>query len=364
MARDNGMNGHHMIREIHEQPQAFDKIVSETRTRIQEIAREAWNRAHPESYHVVGCGSSYYAAMLATFYQEHRLGLDSRACPSSEFVWFAPRPNMRSPILMALSRSGRTSESVEAARKARKIKIPTIAIVSDHQSTMAQECDYCLYTGVPSEESTIMTKTFTGGALATIIAGLEFTRLAGTAIPKDLEVGLSQLSKDAEAVIRTTEDQARRIAEKSQNVTRFIYLGSGANFAACLEGALKLRETSYSASEAYHTMEFRHGPFAELEKGIQVIALIPEGKTVRQEATLLKEIASTGANVVPISNVPEIINSHADAVRMPDSISPEFAPLLFMIPMQFFAYYYTVRKGLNPDRPRNLVKFVTTEISS
>jgi glucosamine--fructose-6-phosphate aminotransferase (isomerizing) len=110
-------------------------------------------------------------------------------------------------------------------------------------------------------------------------------------------------------------------------------------------------------------MEFRHGPFAELQKGIQVLALVPEGKTVRQEATLLKEIASTGASVVPISNVPEIINSHADTIRMPSSISSEFAPLLFMIPMQFFAYYYTVKKGLNPDRPRNLVKFVTTDMA-
>ena len=357
------MNGYHMIREIHEQPKAFEKIVGETRTRIQEIAREAWNRAHPESYYVVGCGSSYYAAMLATFYHEHEFGLDSRACPSSEFVWFAPTPNMRSPILMALSRSGRTSESVEAARKARKVKIPTIAVVSDSQSTMGQECDYCLDTGVPNEESTIMTKTFTGGTLATIIAGLEFTKLAGSVIPKDFEAELSRLSKDAEAVIHATEDQARRIAEKNQDIARFIYLGSGANYASCLEGALKLRETSYSASEVYHAMEFRHGPFAELQKGIQVLALVPEGKTVRQEATLLKEIASTGASVVPISNVPEIINSHADTIRMPSSISPEFTPLLFMIPMQFFAYYYTVKKGLNPDRPRNLVKFVTTDMA-
>jgi glucosamine--fructose-6-phosphate aminotransferase (isomerizing) len=244
-----------------------------------------------------------------------------------------------------------------------KMKVPTIAVTSDSQSTMGQECDYCLDTGVPNEESTIMTKTFTGGTLATIIAGLEFARLDGAAVPKDFEAELNRLSKDAEAVIHATEDQAKKIAEESQTIARFIYLGSGANYAACLEGALKLRETSYSASEAYHAMEFRHGPFAELEKGIQVFVLVPEGKTARQEATLLKEIASTGASVVPISNVPEITNSHAEAIRMPNSISPEFAPLLFMIPMQFFAYYYTIRKGLNPDRPRNLVKYVTTEIA-
>jgi len=357
------MNDHHMIHEIHEQPQALEKIVREIRPLIRELASKAWSRKRPETYYSVGCGSSYYASMLATFYHQYELGLDSHALPASEFVWFAPRLNVRSPILMALSRSGRTSETVAATRKAMKMKVPTIAVTSDSQSTMGQECDYCLDTGVPNEESTIMTKTFTGGTLATIIAGLEFARLDGAAVPKDFEAELNRLSKDAEAVIHATEDQAKKIAEESQTIARFIYLGSGANYAACLEGALKLRETSYSASEAYHAMEFRHGPFAELEKGIQVFVLVPEGKTARQEATLLKEIASTGASVVPISNVPEITNSHAEAIRMPNSISPEFAPLLFMIPMQFFAYYYTIRKGLNPDRPRNLVKYVTTEIA-
>lgn len=357
------MTDYHMLREVHEQPEAFRKIATETWPRIREIAKTAWAKTHPGSYYVVGCGSSYYAAMVASFYHEYDLGLDSRALPSAEFVWFAPRSNARSPILLALSRSGRTSESVEATRKAKKTKTPTIAVVSDPQSTIAKECDYCLDTGVPNEESTIMTKTFTGSALCSILVGLEFARLSGTAVPRTLEDSLSRLSEDASKVIREVEAQVKPIAERSTSMKRFIYLGSGANYGTCLEGALKLRETSYSASEAYHAMEFRHGPFAELEKDIQVFGVFPKGKTVRQETTLLKEIASTGANVVPISNVPEITDSYADSIRVPESISPEFAPLLFMIPMQIFAYYYTIKKGLNPDRPRNLTKYVTTEIA-
>jgi glucosamine--fructose-6-phosphate aminotransferase (isomerizing) len=352
-----------MIREIHEQPKAFEKIVRETRPRIQEIVRKASGERSPEMYYIVGCGSSYYASLLAAFYHEYTFGLDSRALPASEFIWFAPRFNARSPILFALSRSGRTSEAVEATRKAMKLKIPAIAVTSDSQSTMGQECSYCLDTGVPNEESTIMTKTFTGGALATIIAGYEFVKACGANVPQNFESELNRLSGDAEAVIRATKDQARRAADNSHGIKRFIYLGSGANHAACLEGALKLRETSYSVSETYHAMEFRHGPFAELEEGVQVFVLVPGGKTFRQEATLLREIASTGASVIPISNAPEIIESYAQAIRMPESISTEFVSLLFMIPMQFFAYYYTVQKGLNPDRPRNLVKFVTTDIA-
>jgi glucosamine--fructose-6-phosphate aminotransferase (isomerizing) len=93
-----------------------------------------------------------------------------------------------------------------------------------------------------------------------------------------------------------------------------------------------------------------------------VFGLVPGGRTVRQEATLLKEIAATGASVVAITSLPEIINSHKYSIRMPDSISPEFASLLYMIPMQLFAYYYAVSKGLNPDQPRNLSRYVTTEI--
>ena len=356
------MNSYHMIREICEQPEAFRKIMYETRGRIQTIANDAWADHRPESYYLIGCGSSYYAAMVASFYHECSLSLDSRALPSSELVWFAPRSTAPSPILVALSRSGRTSETVEATRKARKIKMPTVAVTSDMQSTMAQECEYSLDTSVPNEQSTIMTKTFTGSALCSILIGLEFAKLSGAVISPSLEVELGELPKHAEDVVRTVEDQARRLAEKT-NAVRFIYLGSGGNYATCLEGALKLRETSYSASEAYHAMEFRHGPFAELEKGIQVFGIVPKGKTARQEAALLKEIASTGASVVPISNVPEVVDSYPDSIGMPDTISTEFAPLLFMIPMQMFAYYYTVRRGLNPDRPRNLARYITTEIA-
>ncbi len=357
------MNSYHMIREIREQPEAFERILAETRPRIQEITREARTRARPETHYIIGCGSSYYAAMVGAFYHEYILGLDSRALPSSEFFWFAPRSSASAPILIALARSGRTSETVEATRKAMRIKIPTIAVTSDPSSTMGQECDYCLDTKIPNEQSTIMTKTFTASALCSLLVGVEFAKLCGATVPKNFEVELSQLPKDAENVVRTVEDQAREIADRSSKIARFIYLGTGANFPTCLEGALKLRETSYSASEAYHSMEFRHGPFAELEKGIQVFGIVPKGKTVRQEAALLKEIASTGATVIPVSNVPEIIASYPDSIRMPDMISSEFAPLLFMIPMQMFAYYYALKKGLNPDRPRNLARYITTEMS-
>ena len=357
------MNGHHMSREIHDQPKAFETILHEAWPEIRDLAYRAWNRAHPEYYYVIGCGSSYYAAMVAAFYHEYEFGLESTAFPSSEFVWYAPRPNARSPILLALSRSGRTSETVEATRKAMKRNVPTIAVTSDSESTMAKECDLCLDTRVPNEQSTIMTKTFTGSILCSLLFGLEFARLSGVVIPKNFETELNELPKSAEDVVLVVEDQARKMAEKSDSIVRFIYLGSGANYGACLEGALKLRETSYSASEAYHSMEFRHGPFAELQKGIQVFCVVPKGRTTRQEAALLKEIASTGADVVPITNVPEIMASHPDSIHMPDSFSSQFAPILSMIPMQMFAYYYTTRKGLNPDRPRNLTRYVATEIS-
>ena len=357
------LNSHHMIREIREQPKVFEKIVSETRQRIQEIAREASARSRPETIYVIGCGSSYYAAMVGTFYHEYSLGLDSRALPSSEFFWFAPRPDVPTPILIALARSGRTSETVEATRKAMKLKIPTIAVTSDPSSTMGQECDYCLDTGAGNEQSTVMTKTFTAGALCSILLGLELAKLRGSTVHNDLETELSQLPRDADNVVRAVEEQARNTADKSSKMARFMYLGTGANFPTCLEGALKLRETSYSASEAYHAMEFRHGPFAQLEKGIQVFGVIPEGKTNHQEATLLKEIAPTGATLVPITNVPEIFNSYSYSIQMPEMACSELAPLLFMIPMQIFAYYFSTSKGLNPDRPRNLTKFVTTKMT-
>jgi glucosamine--fructose-6-phosphate aminotransferase (isomerizing) len=251
---------------------------------------------------------------------------------------------------------------VEAIRKATTAGIPSIAVTSESGSIMSEESEYSLYTGVPAEQSVIMTKTFTGGALCATLLGLEFSKAEGTTvIPEQFEDELVNLPADLEKVVSAVEDQARTRAEVAR-ANRFIYLGSGGNYASCLEGALKLRETSYAASECYHTMEFRHGPFAELEKGVQVISVVPRGRNVREQLTLLQEIAATGATVVPISNEPLVIRTYENTIVMPDSIGSEFAPILYMIPLQLFAYYYAVKCGRNPDEPRNLTKFVTTEI--
>jgi len=251
---------------------------------------------------------------------------------------------------------------VEAIRKAVRAKIPTIAVTSDPTSTMSKECEFSLDTGVSNEQSTIMTKTFTGGALCSTLLGIEFAKLQGTTpVPTRLENELATLPGDAREVLSSVDNHVKTSAE-SANASRFIYLGSGANYAACLEGALKLRETSYVASEAYHTMEFRHGPFAELEKGIQVLSVVPKGRNIPEHLKILREIAATGATVVPISNDPEVVKNFNDTIEMPESIGSTFASLLYMIPMQLFAYYYSVKNGRNPDQPRNLTKFVTTEI--
>jgi glucosamine--fructose-6-phosphate aminotransferase (isomerizing) len=353
-----------MIKEIHEQPVAFEKILTDTRQTIRTIALEAWRTKHPDTFYLVGCGSSYYAALIPGFYFEYYLGLNAVVVPSSEFVWYAPRPQVNSPILIGLSRSGKTSETVEATRKAKRLGIPTVAVTSDAQSTMAQECDYNLNMGISTDESVIMTKTFTASALSSLLLGIEFAKIRGGNVPENIEDELSKLANDARAIIQAVEAQAKKVAEASGKIARYIYLGSGACYGACLEGALKLRETSYAASEAYHSMEFRHGPFAELQENIMVVALVPRGKTVAQQLTLLREIKATGAAVVPISDAPEVLDLFESSIRMPQSISTSFSALLYMIPMQLFAYYYAVSKGLNPDKPRNLTRFVTTEIKS
>ena len=356
------MTSYHMIKEIREQPEALRKILSDTKPRIEEIARSAWKSTHPERFYLTGCGSSYYAAMIPAFYYEYVLGLDGRAIPSSEFVWYAQGRAPLPSTLIALSRSGETSESVEAIRKAKKAGISTVAVTSDPISTMSKECDYNLNTGVLDEQSVIMTKTFTGSAMCATLLGIEFAKLRGTsAVPAHFEDELARLPADADAVISAVEDQSKELAE-STGATRFIYLGSDGHYASCLEGALKLREASYVASETYHTMEFRHGPFAELEKEIHVFAIVPKGRNLQEQIKIMREIGATGATVVPISNDPEVVTTYKNSIRMPDSIGSELGPILYMIPMQLFAYYYSVRKGRNPDEPRNLTKYVTTEI--
>jgi glucosamine--fructose-6-phosphate aminotransferase (isomerizing) len=353
---------YHMIKEIREQPQALARNI-EGRESVREVAEKVWSKS-PRNCYIVGCGSSYYSAMIGAFYHEYVFGLNSRALPSSEFVWYGPTPNLPSWMLISLSRSGRTSESVAASRKALRMKAPVVAVTADSLSTMAHECDYCVDIGIGNEESTIMTKSFTSSAFCSILLGLELAKLQQATVPRSFEDKMSRLPEEAQSIIQSVEDQTRKTAEIMSGLSRFIYLGSGGNYASCLEGALKLRETSYTASETYHTLEFRHGPFAELQEGIGVIAVVPKGKSIQEWKMLLQEIASTGASLFPISDAYEIVGIYEDAIRMPESLSPEFAPLHFMIPMQLIAYYHAVKRGLNPDSPRNLTKYVKTEIST
>ena len=350
------MNDFHMINEVREQANVFAKILR-NRTLITDIARQVSIR-NPRSYYAIGCGSSYYASIISAFYHEHLFNLDSRAFPSSEFIWYPPSSN--SLVLMALSRSGRTSETLEATRRAKKMRISTVAVTSDPSSPMGRECDYCLDIGIGEEQSVVMTKSFTASTLTSILLGFELSKLLPTN-RKEFDEELTQLPSSADNLIRGVEDQAKTSADTMKRLTRFIYLGSGASYGACLEGALKLRETSYTACEVYHIPEIRHGPFALLEKDVGVIAVVPDDKTLNQSEMLLNEMASKGATVIPISNVPKITKSYKNSIRMPDRISANLMPLLSVIPMQMVAFYYAVGRGLNPDLPRNLTKFVTTD---
>jgi glucosamine--fructose-6-phosphate aminotransferase (isomerizing) len=350
------VNNFHMINEVREQANVFAKILR-NRTLIGDVAHEVLKR-NPRNHYAIGCGSSYYAAIISAFYHEHMFGLDSRALPSSEFIWYPPASN--SLVLMALSRSGRTSETLEATRRAKKREIPTIAVTADPSSPMGRESDYCLDIEIDEEQSVVMTKSFTASTLLSILLGFELAKLQ-SANQEGFDEELVKLPSDAAHVIGGVEDQTRTIAESMRKLSRFIYLGSGASYGTCLEGALKLRETSYTPCEVYHTPEFRHGPFALLQNDVGVVAVVPEGKTFKQSEMLLKEITSKGATVIPISNVPKITDAYKNSIRMPEGISVSFMPLLSVIPMQMLAFHYAVERGLNPDSPRNLTKFVTTD---
>lgn len=346
-----------MIDEVRQQPDVFAKII-QNQGSIVDVARQVSNR-NLRCYCAVGCGSSYYAAIISMFSYEHIFNLDSRAVPSSEFIWYPPAPN--SQILIALSRSGRTSETLEATRRAKKIGIPSVAVTSDPASPMARESDYCLDIRIGEEQSVVMTKSFTASTLVSMLLGYELGNLQ-SADRKEFEEELARLPGDASHVIREVEDQAKAVAQIMRGLTRFIYLGSGPNYGSCLEGALKLRETSYTMCEVYHIPEIRHGPFALLQNDVGVITIVPEDRTLNQSEMLLEEMASTGATVIPISNVPKITKAYEHSIEMPAGISANFMPLLSVIAMQMVAFHYAVGHGVNPDLPRNLTRFVSTDL--
>ncbi len=346
-----------MYKEILEQPKALGATLDLAKRKLPSLIKRIREK-DIQRVLLTGCGTSYYATLLGEFYLERVAEIQSRAFPSSEFTYDFPRRKASKCLFIAASRSGETTEAVQALREAKKRGAVTLAISNNPDSSLVKEADYAFHLGAGEENSIVMTKTFSSIVFTLQLLSLEFAHDRVNEEIEKIREELHKIPKLAESLIGKFRDEAEELVKRYSGLSRFVYLGSGPNYPICLEAGLKLRETSYVPVEVFHTLEFRHGPMASADENVLVIAVLTRSKTVDRQLRVLKEIRERNAPVLAVSNVAPASSQVDGVMDVPYELDELSLPILNLIPLQLFAYFYSVSKGLNPDNPRNLVKFV------
>ena len=299
---------------------------------------------------VIACGTSYYAGLVFKHLLQSKLGISCDAILGSEFA-YSRTGNEK--VVVAISQSGETADTLSAVRLAKKSGARIIAVTNVVGSSLYREADANVIIGAGPELAVVATKSFTCQvASLTKIALL----LAGR---KEEVEALRSLSEKIESILARAEEMEKMAAQLVAHHD-FFFIGRSLSFPSALEGALKLKEITYLHSEAYAAGELKHGPLSLLEKDVVVIALAPSGESFAKTVSNIQECRARNAKLVVFSDSQEAISKSSLHFAMPP-VSPEEIPILYAIPLQLLAYYMAVLLKRDPDKPRNLAKSVTVE---
>lgn len=333
----------HTEREIGSQPDVWAATID--RLDLSELT-EAWEAMRPSKVLVTGCGSTFYLSLTAAALLREVVGVPARATPASEIILGSPAsiPDVEGTVLLAISRSGTTSETVAAAHRFREMGGAGVIVVTNYpEATLGVEADVVLDAPDGREESVAQTRSFTSMLLVTqaAIAGLAGVSLAPLERLPELLPGLME---------RATEPMTRLAADLE--LCRFHFLGSDPLYGIASEGMLKLKEMSLTDSEAYHTLEYRHGPMSMADAEAAVIGLILPERS-RAEQAVVTDVGAFGAHSIEIG--PDT------GIPIPDDLPRWVRPVLYLPPLQILALERARSKGLDPDRPRNLSAVIELE---
>ncbi len=370
-AAEKGGYQYFMLKEIAEQPTAVADtllghfvggriVLDEQRLSDQEL-REI------DKVFVVACGTAYHSGLLAKYAIEHWTRLPVEVELASEFRYRDPVLD-RSTLVVAISQSGETADTLEAVRHAKEQKAKVLAICNTNGSQIPRECDAVLYTRAGPEIGVASTKTFLAQITANYLVGLALAQARGTKYPDEVEREYRELEAMPDlvsrvlATIEPVTDLARRFAQSST----VLFLGRHVGYPVALEGALKLKELAYMHAEGFAAGELKHGPIALIEDGLPVIIVMPSPKGA---ATLhaklmsnIREIQARGAVTIVIAEEgDDAVRPYADHLIEIPAVSTLLQPLLSTIPLQVFAAAVAQARGYDVDKPRNLAKSVTVE---
>lgn len=358
---------HFMMKEIHEQPKAIrdtiNSVVRDGKIDLSGVGITEEEIQKLQQIYIVACGSAYHVGVAAQYVIEDLAQIPVRVELASEFRYrrmlFAPNS-----LVIIVSQSGETADSLAALREAKAHGVKTLAIVNVVGSTIAREADHVFYTLAGPEIAVATTKAYSTQLIASYILSIEFARVRGM-IDEDRAAELiAELQTIPDKIEKLLEDKERIqwFAAKQMNAQNMFFIGRGIDYAVSLEGSLKMKEISYIHSEAYAAGELKHGTISLIEPGTLVIGVLTQQDLYEKTVSNMVECKSRGAYLMALTTYGNYsIEDCAEFVIYIPKTDPLFAASLAVIPLQLMGYYVSVSKGLDVDKPRNLAKSVTVE---
>lgn len=366
-AAEKGGYEHFMLKEIMEQPRAVKETVM-SRISGDEIQLEDFNFSEDElkdigKIIITACGSAYYAGCAGKYAIEHLCKIPVSVELASELRYSEPLIDGHT-LLIVLSQSGETADTLAAMRECRRLGAKTLAIVNVVGSTIAKNADSVLYTWAGPEIAVATTKGYTTQLALLYLLSLYIAKKTGTVSNEKYASLLSEL-KNIPKRLQETLDMNSKIsetAEKYHDTDSMFFIGRNSDYAMALEGALKMKEISYIHAESYAAGELKHGTIALIDTGTPVIAVACNEKIKEKTISNIVEVKSRGAKVLALSfsGDSKIATVADDMIFIPHAQS-EFSPILEIIPLQLLAYYTAKLNGCDIDKPKNLAKSVTVE---
>lgn len=368
-AAERGGYEHFMIKEIHEQPRAvrdtLNSLISSDGKCIDISATgldEAFIRTLT-SIQIVACGSAWHVGMEAQYVFEDLARIPVRVELASEFRYRNP---ILSPgtLVIVISQSGETADSLAALREARSLGAKTLAIVNVVGSSIAREADHVLYTLAGPEIAVATTKAYCTQLAAAFTLAVEFSRIRGQIDNGRYVQLISELQSIPDKIAHQLEDKERIqwFAAKYSNARDAFFIGRGIDYAVCLEGSLKMKEVSYVHSEAYAAGELKHGTISLIEQGTLLVGVLTQNALFGKTVSNMVECKTRGAYLMAVTTQGHYdIEDVADFTIYVPKVDEHFIGILAIVPLQLLGYYTSVVKGLDVDKPRNLAKSVTVE---
>ena len=365
-AQKNGYK-HYMLKEIHEQPKAVQDTVGayvkDEEINLLEAGITDELLSGLERIYIVACGSAYHVGMVAKYVMEDLADVPVEVDLASEFRYRNPKLEENS-LVIVVSQSGETADSLAALRLAKEKGVPVLGIVNVVGSSIARESDYILYTYAGPEISVATTKAYSTQLIAVYLLAVQMAFVKGI-ISEERYAGLLQeLERLPEKIQKTLDDKERIqwFASKYANAKDIFFIGRGIDYAISLEGSLKMKEISYIHSEAYAAGELKHGTISLVEEGTLVVGVLTQQALFEKTLSNMVETKSRGAYLMGLTLYGNYsIEDNADFSVYVPKTEQYFTTSLAIVPLQLMGYYVSVAKGLDVDKPRNLAKSVTVE---